>query len=130
MRSGQGIQVSGNEAALTLPDNAPVRTIKLMRETYWMAAISIVDLILTLWLINRGLATEANPLMQNLLNMGVGWFIGFKCLCTFGPLAALELIQRKHGDMVRRYLRLGILAYMSSHIGNIICAMAAAHLFG
>lgn len=101
---------------------------KLMRETYWMAVISIVDLVLTLWLINRGLATEANPLMQNLLALGVGWFIAFKCLCTFGPLTALEVIHRKHGDMVRKYLRLGILAYATSHVGNIACAVAASHL--
>ncbi len=106
-----------------------MRTAKLMRETYWMAGISVVDLVLTLWLIHRGLAAEANPLMQTLLTLGVGWFIAFKCLCTFAPLTALEMIARRHGEMVRRYLRLGILAYATSHVGSILCALAASRMF-
>ena len=106
-----------------------MRTMKLMRETYWMAGISLVDLVLTLWLIQRGLAAEANPLMAMLLSLGVGYFIAFKCLCTFGPLTALEMLAQRHSDMVRRYLRLGILAYASSHVGSIVFALAASRMF-
>jgi hypothetical protein len=90
----------------------------VLRETRIMAAICLVDMVLTLWLIQAGLAAEANPLMRDLLAQGVIWFIGFKCLFTFGPLYLLERVAQRHGPVVQQYLRLGIMAYLGMHILN------------
>lgn len=101
---------------------------KLMRETWILGMICFVDLVLTIWLINRGLAVEANPFMQQALSMGVLWFVGVKCLYTLGPLAALEVVGRRHSVVVRRYLRLGIGVYLAFHVASIGAALIASQL--
>lgn len=96
-----------------------------MRETYVLAAICLLDLLLTLWLIARGHAVEANPLMQAALSMGVAWFVSVKLLYTLGPLTALEIVGRRHTLLVRRYLRLGIGLYLGLHIASAGAALIA-----
>jgi hypothetical protein len=92
---------------------------KLMRETWIMAAVCLLDMVLTLWLIHAGYAKEANPVMQAALSMGIAWFIAVKCAYTFGPLTLLEIVGRRHTVIVRRYLRLGIGIYLTLHLASI-----------
>ena len=101
---------------------------KIMRETWVMGIICLLDLVLTIGLIHVGLAKEANPLMLTILNAGLLWFVAFKCAYTLGPLAALELVGRRYPDMVRKYLRLGITVYVGFHVVNIGCALLASQI--
>lgn len=101
---------------------------KLMRETWVLGVICVLDLILTLWLIDRGHAVEANPIMKSALSMGVLWFIFVKFIYTVGPLAALEVVGRRYTIMVRRYLRLGIGVYLAFHIASIGAALLAVYI--
>ncbi|MCS6776246.1 MAG: DUF5658 family protein [Chloroherpetonaceae bacterium] len=98
---------------------------KLMRETCVLVTICLLDLLITLWLIARGHAVEANPLMQAALGMGITWFVGVKLLYTLGPLTALEIVGRRHTLLVRRYLRLGIGLYLGIHIASLGAALIA-----
>ena len=99
-----------------------------MRETWIMAALCMIDLVWTLWVIGAKLAVEANPVMLALLQHGVGWFIAFKCAYTFGPLILLEMVRRRHQDVVRRYLRFGIVLYAGSHAASLFYAFCAIPL--
>ncbi len=101
---------------------------KIMRETWVMGVICLLDLILTIGLIHAGLAREANPVMLALLNMGLLWFIAFKCAYTLGPLALLEMVGRRYPQVVQKYMRIGITLYVGFHLVNIGCALLAPHL--
>jgi hypothetical protein len=105
-----------------------MKTLKLMRETYVMGAVCLLDLILTLWLIQTGRAVEGNPVMQAALGMGIFYFILVKCVYTFAPLGLLEMVGRRYTDLVRRYLRLGIAIYVCMHLASILAALIAAYL--
>ncbi|HSM01619.1 MAG TPA: DUF5658 family protein [Acidimicrobiia bacterium] len=65
----------------------------------WFAALNVLDLGLTLHLINQG-AVEMNPIMSALLDTGFEWAAGFKVFTTAGVAAGLWL-GRRH-LMVRR----------------------------
>lgn len=54
----------------------------------WFVALNILDLGLTLHLIERG-ATEMNPLMASLLDAGWEWAAVFKAIVTVGVGAGL-----------------------------------------
>ena len=101
---------------------------KIMRETRVMAVICLLDLILTIFLLRAGLAREANPIMLAMLNMGLLWFIAFKCAYTLGPLALLEMVGRRYPNVVQRYLRLGITVYVGFHVVNIASALLASQI--
>jgi len=50
-----------------------------------LLCLSLVDAFATLWWIDQGWATEANPVMAAVLPWGVGSFIAYKlCLTTAG----------------------------------------------
>jgi hypothetical protein len=93
---------------------------KLMRETWIMAAICVFDLIGTLWLMHHHLAGEANPVMKAYLAKGEIYFVGVKLFWTFVPLALLEVVARCTGMWVRPYLRTGIIAYIGMHVVNFL----------
>jgi hypothetical protein len=101
---------------------------KIMRETWVMGIICLLDLVMTIWLIHAGLAKEANPVMLALLNAGLLWFIAFKFAYTLGPLALLEMVGRRYPTIVRKYMRLGITVYIGFHVVNIGCALLASRI--
>ena len=55
---------------------------------------NIIDLSVTLWLIENGLAVEANPFMQQTLDYGIVFFIVVKLFLVFG--GAYILIKNKN----------------------------------
>lgn len=82
--------------------------------------VSAMDAAFTLTLIERGNASEANPLMDAMLTRGVEWFVGFKLLMTgVGVIALvtfsnLTIFQRyKLADVIRWvfYAYLGVIGY-------------------
>lgn len=59
----------------------------------WFAALNVLDLGLTLHLINQG-AVEMNPIMSTLLDTGWEWAAGFKVVTTAGVATGLWLGRR------------------------------------
>jgi predicted transporter len=51
---------------------------------------NLIDLSATLWLLENGLAIEANPFMQETLNLGTGFFIIIKLFLVFGGVYILR----------------------------------------
>jgi len=50
----------------------------------YIVFFNIVDIYATLWFINNELATEANPLMSEALNIGITFFIFAKLFLVIG----------------------------------------------
>jgi len=51
---------------------------------------NLIDLASTLWLIENGLAVEANPFMKETMDMGIGFFIFIKLFLVLGGLYILK----------------------------------------
>jgi len=67
-----------------------------------IVVFNLIDLGATLWLIEEGLAVEANPFMKETMDMGVEIFIFVKLFFVFGGLYIL----RKNKD--RKAARIAI----------------------
>jgi len=55
-----------------------------------IVVFNLIDLASTLWLIENGLATEANPFMKETMDMGVEIFIFVKLFFVFGGVYILK----------------------------------------
>ena len=54
-----------------------------------IVVFNLIDLVTTLWLIENGLAVEANPFMKEAMDMGVEIFIFVKLFFVLGGLYIL-----------------------------------------
>lgn len=81
-------------------------------ESWAIFALCMADLALTVWLLARGLADEANPLMQHYLSYGLGAFVGVKLLLVVAPLVIIEWGRRRRPQAVRRLARAGVYGYI------------------
>ena len=81
---------------------------RIAPESYLLAALCLIDLLLTVYLVQAGVAVEANPILNIYLQAGLWPFIGAKLLLTLGPLTALELLRSRRPGFVQRALRLAI----------------------
>ncbi|MCS6918390.1 MAG: DUF5658 family protein [Fimbriimonadales bacterium] len=81
-------------------------------ESWAIFALCMADLGLTLWLLSRGLADEANPLMQHYLGYGTGAFVAVKLLLVVAPLVIIEWGLRRRPQTVRRLARAGVWGYI------------------
>ncbi len=98
-------------------------------ESWALFALCMADLALTVWLLSRGLANEANPLMQYYLDYGLGAFVGVKLLLVAAPLIIIEWGLRRRPQTVRRLARAGVYGYFGVygllHLGiNVPDALA------
>tara|TARA_Y100001973_G_scaffold72373_1_gene105507 strand:- start:236 stop:532 length:297 start_codon:yes stop_codon:yes gene_type:complete len=55
-----------------------------------IVVFNLIDLVTTLWLIENGLAVEANPFMKEAMDMGVEIFIFVKLFFVLGGLYILR----------------------------------------
>ena len=55
-----------------------------------IVVFNLIDLVATLWLIENGLAVEANPFMKEAMDMGVEIFIFVKLFFVLGGLYILR----------------------------------------
>ncbi|MCX7925954.1 MAG: DUF5658 family protein [Fimbriimonadales bacterium] len=81
-------------------------------ESWAIVALCMADLGLTLWLLSRGLADEANPLMRHYLGYGIGAFVAVKLLLVAAPLVVIEWGLRRRPQTVRRLARAGVWSYI------------------
>lgn len=108
-----GISLTTSQSQLTIS-----------RESIILVAICVVDLGLTLLLVNRYNALEANPLMGFFLRRGVWSFVLAKLVVFLAaPLAIAEWCRLYRPDFVRRMLRVAIVLYVLT-LGWAVIAQA------
>lgn len=89
------------------------RVVRFVSVEIWaIFALCMADLALTVWLLARGLADEANPLMQYYLGYGLSAFVGVKLLLVAAPLLIIEWGLRRRPHTVRRLARAGVCGYI------------------
>ena len=90
----------------------------LLRETFLLFALNLLDAILTIVWVRNGVATEGNQLMARLLDIGNLPFLTVKV--TIGFLAALVILRWSE----LRVARLGLAAALAVYVG-----VMTAHVF-
>lgn len=80
-------------------------------ETIMLALIAYADTVSTLWLVNTGVAVEANPIMAFYLQQGALWFIGVKLLMLL-PAFVVDINKNRNPRRVRLSLRAALILYV------------------
>lgn len=82
-----------------------------------MAFVSIfmLDTVFTIWLVGRGIAAEANPVMRFYLDRGVWAFVAIRTL-ILAPVFVLEAQGRCDPRRIRTYFRAAILVYVAVYL--------------
>lgn len=94
-------------------------------ETWVIILIGLTDLIFTIWLIDRGYATESNSVLGFYLeNGGLICFSGAKILLLIGPLFSLEVGAKiwsrssQRRIFLRWVVRTGLILYLLVYIAS------------
>jgi hypothetical protein len=98
------------------PAITPFYGISMSRESGLLAALCLFDLWLTVVLIQRGIATEGNPVLQVYLDAGLPAFIAGKLLLSLVPVICLCLLRRQHPRFIQQAERAGILLYLLCYV--------------
>ncbi|MCW3097146.1 MAG: hypothetical protein JWL77_2764 [Chthonomonadaceae bacterium] len=85
---------------------------KIARETWLLGLFCMLDMLSTAWLLHKGLAKEANPVMGFYVDRSLPVFVVVKSLMFIAPLTVLEMLRRRNPVFVRNMLRLGVVAYL------------------
>jgi hypothetical protein len=85
------------------------------RETLIVAAICVLDLVSTLFLVQHRVASEGNAVMNYYLQMGIAPFVGVKCLLFIPALLIAEWYRRRNPRLVIKTLRLVIVLYLTAY---------------
>ncbi len=84
----------------------------LSNESWAIILICIADLLITLVLIDKGLAEEGNPLMRFYLGHGVWAFVLAKSIMVAAPVVIIEWGLRHRPRTVAALARVGIAGYL------------------
>ena len=89
-----------------------MKHLNLAAETYAFIVLSLADLLLTVWLIHTGRASEGNPIMDFYLEQGLGTMVLAKVTLVACGLFVAEWARRYRPVFVRRAMRLVLAAYL------------------
>ena len=92
---------------------------KISKEGIVLILIGIVDLFLTIYLVQYREASEGNPLMAYYLGRGIPAFIAAKFVLCAVPLFILEYARRHRPRLVTYCMRGVIAAYMFSYCAGV-----------
>ena len=84
-------------------------------ESIYLALISLVDLVVTVILVNNGTFVEGNPIMRFYLHKGPLPFVAMKLFLVAMPIAVAEWYRRKNPLLVRKTMRVVIYAYLGMY---------------
>lgn len=84
----------------------------LSNESWAIILICIADLLITLVLIDKGLAEEGNPLMRFYLGHGIWAFVLAKSIMVAAPVVIIEWGLRHRPRTVATLARVGIAGYL------------------
>lgn len=88
---------------------------RISRESWIIATICLVDLVLTCIWIRGHSAREGNPIMNFYLQHGMPMFVASKLALIAGPLLILEWARHKRPQFVTRVARFTIAAYLGAY---------------
>ena len=94
------------------------RNFKLSLEAQLLGGLAVLDMLSTLYLMECGVVVEANPVLAPYAAISPLAFAFAKLMMTIPQLVLLEVIARKYPQTVRRYGRLGIIAYALVYIAG------------
>ncbi len=84
----------------------------LSAESWAILLVCVADLLITLVLIDKGLAEEGNPIMKFYLGFGVWAFIMAKSVLVLAPIAIIEWARQHKPRTVRAMARVGLASYL------------------
>lgn len=86
--------------------------LRISVESMVLIAVCTADMLLTLFLVLKGMAVEVNPLMAACINHGPGVFVLVK-MASFVPfVVAVEFYRRKNSEFARAACRCAIALYL------------------
>jgi hypothetical protein len=88
----------------------------LMKESWILIGICLLDLATTLALMAGRMFSEGNPLMQYYLDLGVWAFIIAKLVLVVMPLILAEYSKQFQPAFVKNMLRFAIAAYVAAYV--------------
>ncbi|GBC94050.1 hypothetical protein HRbin15_02556 [bacterium HR15] len=94
----------------------------MLKESWVLIAICVIDALSTYWLITNGWATEFNPLMNWVLGFGWSAFFGVKGVTLLLAVGFMEWYRRHNPAFVRRWTRLCIGLYVSLWMAGVLTA--------
>lgn len=96
-----------------LPGSGPLR---ISRESCFVLAICLFDMITSAYLFHRGLAVEANPVLIPFAEAGTGPFLTAKTLSFLPALVACEWYRRHNPQFVATLLRWAGMLYVGIYL--------------
>ncbi|MCE5314883.1 MAG: DUF5658 family protein [Armatimonadota bacterium] len=88
----------------------------LTRESIILIAICVIDLVVTLLLVNTKTAVEGNPLMAFYLKYGTGTFVMVKLALVLLPIFVFEWSRQYKPQFVKLMLRATIATYLGVYL--------------
>ncbi|MFQ3611274.1 MAG: DUF5658 family protein [Fimbriimonadales bacterium] len=85
---------------------------QLSAESWAILLVCVADLLITLVMIDKGLADEGNPLMKFYLGHGVWAFILAKSVLVLAPIVVIEWARQHKPRTVRAMARVGLMSYL------------------
>jgi uncharacterized protein DUF5658 len=97
--------------------------VPLLRETFLLFALNLLDALLTLIWVRNGIATEGNQLMAGLLDLGNWPFITVKL--AIGCLAAFVILRWRDLRVARYGLNFALVMYLGLMTVHAFTGLAA-----
>lgn len=97
----------------------------MLKESIGLIFICALDAISTYWLIEGGMATEANPLMNMALQHSWAMFFGIKGLTVALAVGFAEWYRQRDAAYSIRWLRLTIFLYITIWCGGVLAGNIA-----
>ena len=95
------------------------KVMRVLRESWIILAIGMLDLTTTLiWVAQRG-AQEANPIFRYYLELGPLWFIAMKFVCLLCPILIFEWARKHRPKVVLYGARFAIAGYLLLYLVGI-----------
>lgn len=94
--------------------------IAISRESVFLFAVCMADMVLTVMLVAMGLAREANPLMAKCLEHGYVVFCLVKISTALLAIGAAERYRRHNPLFVKRVLQAATIAYLGLYFSLLL----------
>ena len=95
----------------------------LLRETFLLFSLNLLDALLTIVWVRNGVATESNQLMARLLDSGDFTFLGAKI--AIGTIAALVILRWGDMKLAQYGLTLALAVYISLLGIHVVTGLSA-----
>lgn len=92
---------------------------EVLPESLGLAMLCLIDMILTLWVVESGLAIEANPIMRFYYDISPLAFAMAKTFLFVGPLFVLERLHERNPRFIRGLLRVAVVLYATLYVSAV-----------